>query len=302
MIAKAEQVEVDVAALELLAAGARGGFRDAISAFDQVASGGQRPITVATVRVLLGYSDNELIGAVSRAIAAGDARAALVALDDLQTGGAQPGQLTLQLVDQWRSIMLTATGAVVASDVTVTELASIGAVRAAGVVTDLLEAARSSSPREALEAAVVMLAMVGTVAPSAPIATPAPVARKGAAPEPDPATPAAPSDDAARWPKVVMLIKQKHNSLAALLAMYPIELTDQGITIKSRFNFHRDLFLKAQNRQAIETAAEKVYGRPLPVHAVTEDGGMKVASRPKTDSSTELISSALEILGGEVVD
>jgi DNA polymerase-3 subunit gamma/tau len=305
MIAKAEKVEAEVAALELIATSARGSFRDAISSFDQLAASGIRPITDETVRDLLGYSDAELIGVVSRAIAAGDARAALVAVSDLVAGGAQPGQLALQLIDQWRSIMLAATGATQPAEGLVRELAAaVDPATAARVVSGLLEVTRSASPREALEAAVVMLVVVpapvvatptASVRPSKPVAAPTVAA---AAPV---ATPNATSADGERWPKVVMLIKQKHNSLAALLAMYPIEVTDSGIVVKSRFNFHRDLFMKAPNRQAIEAAAEKVYGRAIPVTAVTEAGeGVPIAKTP--DTSTELITSALEILGGEVVE
>ncbi|MBW4062095.1 DNA polymerase III subunit gamma/tau [Candidatus Saccharibacteria bacterium] len=316
-IAAGEKVEVEPAALELIAVGARGGFRDAISAFDQVASSGQRPVTVEVVRTLLGYSDGELIGTVSRAIATSDARAAVVGLADLVAGGAQPGQLAIQLIEQWRAIMLAATGASEPTPGVVAELAAIvSPARAAMVVAGLIDATRSGSPREALEAAVVLLSSASDAA--APLAAPAPVAAVAkpaakTAPVSPSAAPSAANEppsqpdlnaatDAERWPKVVMLIKQKHNSLAALLAMYPIEVSGGAIVIKSRFNFHRDLFMKSQNRSAIEAIVEKVYGRAMPVTAVTEEGPVKAAPRAQVDSSAELISSALEILGGEVVE
>jgi hypothetical protein len=170
----------------------------------------------------------------------------------------------------------------------------------------LLEVLRSSSPREALEAAVVTLVAPPTAARTTPVVAAVPAKAKSAPPTPvkeaSPVSPVASSADGERWPKVVMLIKQKHNSLAALLAMYPVDVTDTGIVIKSRFNFHRDLFMKSPNRQAIEAAAEKVYGRPVPVTSVTEGGVDAPAPAASVDSQAELITSALEILGGEVVE
>jgi DNA polymerase-3 subunit gamma/tau len=311
-IATAENVDVDEPALELIATGARGGFRDAISAFDQVASSGTRPITIEVVRSLLGYSDGELIGGISQAIANSDAKSAIIGLSELVAGGAQPGQLTLQLIEQWRSIMICSTGAVEYIDGIVGNLSkAVTPTRAAQILAGLLEVSRSYAPREALEAAVVLLsapAQVIEAVASAPITAAANASRPAAKANPtasvskpgDPAGSA--TRDIERWPKVVMLIKQKHNSLAALLAMYPIEVTSDGILIKSRFNFHRDLFMKSQNRSAIEAIVEKVYGRPIPVTAITEDGPGKTSAKAKIDSSTELISSALEILGGEVVE
>jgi hypothetical protein len=118
-----------------------------------------------------------------------------------------------------------------------------------------------------------------------------------------PAAAAAPSALAVQgdlWPKVLVLLKQKNNSLCALLQMYPVDFGADAITIRSRFNFHRDLFLKPQNRRSIEEAVQKVYGRAIAITAITDGGAVK----PKTaaDKSAELVSSALDILGGEVVD
>ena len=83
--------------------------------------------------------------------------------------------------------------------------------------------------------------------------------------------------------------------------MYPVDFAGDEITIKPRFNFHRDLFLKPANRTTIENASAKVYGRQMRVMARTEETG-KPAKRTKADPSAELVSSALEILGGEIVD
>ncbi len=80
-----------------------------------------------------------------------------------------------------------------------------------------------------------------------------------------------------------------------------MEFAVDEITIKPRFNFHRDLFLKPTNRTAIETASAKVYGRTIKLSARTEETG-RAPKRHQSDPAAELVSSALEILGGEIVD
>lgn len=84
--------------------------------------------------------------------------------------------------------------------------------------------------------------------------------------------------------------------------MYPADFAPGEVIIKPRFNFHRDLFMKPVNRTVIEAIATKVYGEPIKISArTTEEPGAKTR-RAKPDPSAELVSSALEILGGEVVD
>jgi DNA polymerase-3 subunit gamma/tau len=325
-IAAKEGIEIEPGALEVIASASRGGFRDAISMLDQLAAAGTSPVTQAVARALLGYSGAEEITALSHAIAAGDPRAALEITGRLEDGGAQAGQVATQLADQWRQILLTAAGATPAPSPALGELAStLGPARAATVLEALLEVTRSHWPQLALEATVVKLAAPAPTPVAQPAAAPAPApapqappkpakpaattanpSPTPAAPEPAPTTtPATPSAGATLkrelWPKVLVLIKSENNSLAALLQMYPVDFGDGEVTIKPRFNFHRDLFLKPLNRTAIEAAASKVYGRPVKIHARTEETGKK-AGRAKPDPTAELVSSALEILGGEIVE
>jgi len=142
-------------------------------------------------------------------------------------------------------------------------------------------------------------------APAAPVRRAAPIRLEAPAPAAqtvEPTSPSAPGAPASElWPKVLVLIKAQNNSLSALLQMYPVEFATGEIIVKPRFNFHRDLFLKPANRTAIEVAAAKVYGRAVKLSARTEDGG-KPVKRVGPDPAAELVSSALEILGGEVVD
>ncbi len=319
-IAANEGIEVEKTALEMIAVAARGGFRDAISMLDQVASSGDKPITGQTIRTLLGLSDGEAIGAISRAMATRNAKTALNALTALMDQGAQPGQIAIQLVAQWREILFVAVGSGTAADETVRELArELPANRIGTIIEGLLEVTRSHWPREALEVAVVRLSAEAEPVFTA-TSTPQPAQshrttsdklataltpKTVPAPDTASATPTARTNSSGQvdhglWPKVLVLVKQQNNSLCALLQMYQLDFGPDTVTIKSRFNFHRDLFMKAANRRVIEEAVQKVYGRAITVTAVTDGTGQKIA-KPK-DPSAELVSSALEILGGEVVD
>jgi DNA polymerase III subunit gamma/tau len=307
-IAAAEKITIETPALQIVASASRGGFRDAISMLDQLAGSAARPITAETVRTLLGYSASEEIEAIAAGMATGDTAAALRVVARLETAGAQPGQVALQLTELWRTVLLTSAGAITTPEPAAAKLsASVPAAQAAAIIQELLEISRSHWPQLALEASIVKL----TSSPLDPPAHTQPAVQRATMPTPTTATtppsietPASPTTGnlpAALWPKVLVILKDQNNSLCALLQMYPIDFGDGEVTIKPRFNFHRDLFMKSANRIMIETAAAKVYGRPVKMNAKTEETGPKV-KRPRPDPAAELVSSALEILGGEIVE
>jgi len=336
-IAKSENIQIKTDAIEIIATASRGGFRDAISLLDQLSTGNSESITADSVRALLGYTSAEEITALANALAASDTTAAIQIVTRLATAGHQPGQVVQQLTEFWRAVLLTASSAGNTADATIRQLASqLPPTRVAAIIEKLLEVGRSHWPQLALEAAVVQLC-----APAAPAqvnhaakgSSPGPAgslnvsgnteesgtsqpARRGELPatakgettapaataKAEPAVPQADGQlDPNLWPKVLVILKSKNNSLCALLQMYPIDFGLEEVTIKPRFNFHRDLFLKPLNRTSIEAAAAKVYGRPVRVFAQTEETGAK-KRQPKTDPTAELVSSALEILGGEIIE
>ena len=324
-IAKAERINIEPEALKGIATVSRGSFRDAISLLDQLSSATTETITGALMRELLGLSDVTQIFSMNHAIAQKDPRTALEILQALYSDGAQPAQVATQMAEQWRSAILASTGASPSADQQTQELSNSATLTTiADIMTELLEVTRSHWPGLALEATVVRLAapqpeMPTTEAPlpttkakSEPKPTPQPKTTRTSQPPPNPsssapipnadtATDSVSGLDATLWPKVVVLIKQQNNSLGALMQMYPVHIASGEVTIKPRFNFHRDLFMKPSNIRIIEAAAAKVYQRTVKVSAKTDNPDAKKLG-PKPDPSAELISSALEILGGEVVE
>lgn len=73
-ILDAEKIEAEPAALKLLGIGARGSMRDGLSLLDQaIAFAGNRPVTLESVREMLGMMDSDVLIQLLRALAKGDA-------------------------------------------------------------------------------------------------------------------------------------------------------------------------------------------------------------------------------------
>lgn len=286
-IAKKEKLDVPEDALKVIAAYSRGGFRDAISLLDQLASSGSGPFGAEAVRDLLGHSDPQVLEAIISAIEKHDAAAALQKTDEAVAQGAQAGQLAVQLLSAWRRKLRGDLG----------EPAK--AARAARIIDELIGVTKSPWPELALEAAIVRTA--AEIQPGSAVA--AEYKPKAAAPAPaNPPAPAAvrpvqnPSGDL--WMKALTQIKQRNNSLYALLrSSCNVRFEGEELILGCRFSFHRDRLKEDKNLQIIEQALTRVYGRKFKV-AVQLD---PLPAAPAVDKNSELMSSALEILGGEVI-
>jgi len=98
-IAEAEGVEVEPAALALIARAADGSVRDGLSLLDQaIALSGGR-VAEAAVRDMLGVADRGLVFDLLESVLRGDAPAALVQMGQLYQGGADPLMVLQDLLD-----------------------------------------------------------------------------------------------------------------------------------------------------------------------------------------------------------
>jgi DNA polymerase-3 subunit gamma/tau len=298
MIAKAEEITIDRPALELIAQSSRGGVRDAISLLDQVAAGGKATVTLETVRAILGYSDSETIGALAEAVAGGRTKEVLTNLDRLSESGVQPGQLIAQLIQWWRQLLLVTVGTEDATDPVIQELAeNLTLPMISRVIEALIEASKSPWPALSLEVALVKVTtrVEQAVVPAATFKAKAiEVVQFNEEPET--------SDMSDLWPKALMAIKSKNPSLMSLLQSCRIEFKDDNLLIWCKFGFHRNLLMEPGNRQMIEKVLEKVYGKPISMTAHIDDTAKPKRDQDQTSAATDLVSSALEILGGEIVE
>ena len=109
VIAKAESVDAEPQALEIIARAATGSMRDAISLFDQMAANGT--ITADYVRTVLGAERREVVQALLRAWIDQDLTEGLQLINGAIDGGADPRQLARQTADFLRGLLLMRLGA-----------------------------------------------------------------------------------------------------------------------------------------------------------------------------------------------
>src|ERR671917_1560398 len=107
-IAKREGMDVEPAALNVLARHAEGSFRDALSALDQLSSFGGS-VSAEEVERLLGERSEDAFVEVFDAIASGDVGAVFAAVHTQVAQGADPRQLALGALEHARSLLLLRT-------------------------------------------------------------------------------------------------------------------------------------------------------------------------------------------------
>ncbi|HUC20527.1 MAG TPA: hypothetical protein VMR98_03485, partial [Candidatus Polarisedimenticolaceae bacterium] len=256
---------------------------------------GISPLTAVATRQLLGHSDPEILDAISEALIAGDAAGALQAVDRAVGQGVQAGQLTNQLVLYWRRQLQT-----MVRDGDSEESLH----RAVTIIQILLPVLKSSWPELSLEVALVELTAPGMDTGRQPAPKPKVPGREPTAGSQAPTAVAAlqtePLDsvpDPDLWVKALTQIKQRNNSLYALLRSCSLEFDKDKVTIGCKFSFFRDRLKEPKNLEMIEQTLSRVYGRKLHVMPQLEAAAMTAVADP----STELMTSALEILGGEVI-
>ncbi|MFH1145260.1 MAG: DNA polymerase III subunit gamma/tau, partial [Candidatus Eisenbacteria bacterium] len=105
-IVTAEGIEIEDEALRLIGRKAEGSVRDTLTLLDQVAASGRGPFVAAGVREILGLAGSALYFEISAAVIAGDARAALLAVERAYRDGLNLQELADELVGHFRNILL----------------------------------------------------------------------------------------------------------------------------------------------------------------------------------------------------
>jgi DNA polymerase-3 subunit gamma/tau len=105
-VATAEELEIGDEATALIARSATGSFRDALGTLEQLVAYSGRSITLDDVLAVLGAADADLVFGAVDAIAAGDARAALLAAARLADSGRDLGRFFGDLETHARALMV----------------------------------------------------------------------------------------------------------------------------------------------------------------------------------------------------
>ena len=188
-----ENLKIEPAAIELIARQATGAMRDAISLLDQLTAYGSDEITLAQVQGLLGAASSQIIGDLISRLAEKDVAQGLSIISNAVDNGADPRQLSREIVEYLRGLLLMKAGS--GESLTLTEEAQIEMNQRAGQFSadQLVRAIRlfnqavfelrsSSHPTLPLEIALVEATLEEVPAPR-PIA---PVALRSVPPAPKP--------------------------------------------------------------------------------------------------------------------
>ncbi len=112
-VSTAEKIQIDDGAVALISRSASGSFRDALGTLDQLVAFGGDAVTTDEVVELLGAADAELLFDTTDALADGDAKTALEAVERLSRSGRDPGQFARDLIAHLRQLLVArATGEV----------------------------------------------------------------------------------------------------------------------------------------------------------------------------------------------
>lgn len=110
-VASAEGVDVEPAALTMIAGAAEGSARDGLSILDQAIAHGSGSVTAEQVRDMLGLADRGRIRRLLELVLSGDASGALGALDEAHELGIDPTKLLRGLMESLHSATRSKAGA-----------------------------------------------------------------------------------------------------------------------------------------------------------------------------------------------
>jgi DNA polymerase-3 subunit gamma/tau len=305
-VADGEGIEAPDQALALVARGARGSYRDAVSTLDQLSSATEGKVTVQTVLQLLGAVEEEALFRLCDLVVDRDTAGALTFVEELAEQGQDLGRLVTDLLEHLRHLLLVQHMGEVPDSLPVTEetrerLRAQANQLGEGVVLrlcDLLAVAvddmrQGGDPRLPLELALVKVTQpaadlsreslayrVELLEHRPTVAAPAAEEAPPAAPEPAEPLPEPPSVDLEAlqeaWQRSVLpAITERSIPTGTMLAeARPVELAGDELVLEfpPSASFHRQLAEEPKNATLLRDALYEVTGRRLAVSfAVGED-------------------------------
>lgn len=110
------------------------------------------------------------------------------------------------------------------------------------------------------------------------------------------------------WSDIVQDVRKCNNSLVACLkTCQPVAVKDGAILVACQYSFHKEKLQKPENRQAVEqVTAEAIKCHSVKIRFIDHSEAQKMGYEikevsVKERSSEDLVSSALNMFGGEVV-
>ena len=327
-IAKKEKITIDDDAVDLIAEHGEGSFRDSISLLDQASSLGGT-VTAAMVEQLLGRASHTMIEELVRALSSGEAAKLVTQLRELYDNGFEPAMIAVQLGRYLRPLV-NAPDAPLPANVTLDLLRELINIPPSHQPAQLLELTLLSrvigtgsttmpAPPQLTQPRAVPLqnkpaAKIETSEPPANepeqspvqkpelpteiINEPAPEPEKPAVDEPKETSVITDDDIAELWDEVLQTIKQTHNTLYGIARMAKPTLSEDTLTLATKFPFHQKRLSEAKNRDILaRCVAEKRGAQTQIVCVITE---AEPAQKPESNTTKESpdISAISNIFGG----
>jgi DNA polymerase-3 subunit gamma/tau len=335
LIAAGESLEVDPAALALIARQATGSLRDAVSLLDQLASTGGS-ISLELAQTVLGTAASQAVLDLIEAVLAGDSAAGLDHLHHTLDAGSDPRQFARQVVDYLRDLLLIRMGNSEQIEATPELRAQMARHAQAFSTAHLLAVIRSfnfaaGEARSSWQPSLPLeMAFIESLQPpdqdettgqeagqDAVSSSPVPASSKKthqiSAPPASP-SPSLPKEEPAesqeqgerqelldKWEHILNLVRSQNPSTYGLLNSCKLRHLKQNILI---LGFASDVLknqmTKRENMQIIESVFSQVFDREIRVRCVISTAD-RTAIPPDVDSDG-MVAAALRDLGGEIVD
>jgi DNA polymerase-3 subunit gamma/tau len=311
-VADGEGIRVPDQALALVARGARGSFRDAVSTLDQLASATENEITVQAVLQLLGAVEEEALFRLCDLVVDRDTAGALTFVEELAEQGQDLGRLVVDLLEHLRHVMLVQHMGEVPDSLPVTEetrerlraqanqLGEPTVIRLVDLLAVAVEDMRQGGdPRLPLELALVKVTRPGADlsreslsyrldqletrghVPTAVV----PVSDAATGPEQTPQEPAEPAiappsleleQLQEAWQRTILpAVAERSIPAASVLGeAHPADLAGDTLTVEfpASATFHRQLAEEPKNATLLAEALYEVTGRHLGVAFAEGEG------------------------------
>ena len=313
-VADGEGIQAQDSALSLIARGARGSFRDAVSTLDQLAASTNNSIDAQSVLQLVGAVDEESLLRLCDMVVDRDTAGALLFVEELAEQGQDLGRLVIDLLEHLRHLLLVQHMGHVPDSLPVTEetkellreqanqLPEPTVLRLIDLLAVAVEDTRQGAdPRLPLELALVKVTrphsdlsreslahrveLLEARAPSAshsPVPEPTHVDRSDAGPPPTEA-PEAPHVELEQvteaWDRSILdAVRERSIPVASLLTeARPTHLGEDTLTLEfpAGADFHRRQVAEPQNIGLLRDALYEVTGRRLTVVLATGEGSLE---------------------------
>ena len=330
-VAERSERQCSEQALFLVAEEAAGGLRDALSLLEQVMAYSEGEITQESVLAVLGSVGRDVFFQLTEAIRAGNLTAALLLVQDIVANGIDLHHFTGQAIGYFRDLMVALVCGNDAETLGVapewakrlkTQAQYLGMGRIGIILSDLhgllTEIRWSNRPRLLWELTLIRMMLpepthceeallVSYAAATSIRSQPEQSDKPGFVRERMPlreeklAKQESLRDITRLWPRVMELVKKESVKTHALLLPGEIVLSGGNVLeIQFTSDFLRDMMVSAENKKPLETVLLKVFGTVPGIRCTVVSGSGKPAGEEKDPE--EIISSAVEIFNGQVID